>query len=300
MRHDVACGPRRRFLFTLLVLLLFPPASGAVTLTDDSGREVVLPQPASGIVTLAPHLSELAFVAGAGAKLVGVAEYSDFPAEARRISRIGDAARVDVERLLALKPALVLAWLTGNPAANRESVRRLGIPMHVSEIRTFSDVARVIREIGRMAGTSSVAEAEAARFERDVATLRASRSGRKPVRVFYEIWHEPLLTVSGRHLISEAIGLCGGINVFAEAPLLTPAVSVESVLAARPDVIVGGGSASDATQFEGAWARHGVAALKAIPVRHLSPDTIQRQTPRVLEGAVALCRILDEVRGAMR
>jgi iron complex transport system substrate-binding protein len=272
------------------------PAS--VTLKDDAGNMVRVERPASTIVSLTPHLTELAYAAGAGGMLIGVAEFSDYPAAAHAVRRIGDASRADIEVLYALKPALALAWLSGNPAAERDRLRKLGIPLYVSEIRTFDDVARVVRDIGRLAGTTEVADSAASRFQVSAAALRAEYSGRRPLRVFYEIWHRPLMTVNGRHLISEAIQVCGGVNVFADARVLTPRVSLEAVIAMKPDVIVGGGSAAHGAGFVEAWRSYPVAALRKVPVKYLPPDTIQRATPRILEGARTLCGLLDQARNA--
>jgi iron complex transport system substrate-binding protein len=149
-----------------------------------------------------------------------------------------------------------------------------------------------------LAGTQDVAEAAAGAFEAELDVLRSQYSRRAPVRVFYEIWHRPLLTVNGAHVISDVITLCGGINVFSDVPVLTPSVSLEAVLHARPQLILGGGSAMQQEDLEAEWRRSRPAALREIPVRYVPPDLIQRQTPRLAQGARRICDHIDELRGS--
>jgi iron complex transport system substrate-binding protein len=181
-----------------------------------------------------------------------------------------------------------------------ERLERRGFAVFMTEPRRLSDIPRVLRAIGALARTSSVAQAAAARVEGELATLRARYMTREPVRVFYEIWHYPLLTVNGEHLINDIIELCGGVNVFAAAPVLTPSVSKEAVVAARPQVVLGGGSASTPAGLRAQWQRSGVQVLRDLPVLHVPPDLIQRQTPRVVEGARLVCEHLEQVREDFR
>ncbi|MBI2296868.1 MAG: cobalamin-binding protein [Betaproteobacteria bacterium] len=271
-------------------------AAQPVVITDDRGKTLALPRPAQRIVTLAPHLAELAFAAGAGARLVGVARFSDFPREALAVTQIGDAARVDVERVLALRPDLVLAWKSGNQAGDVGRLERLGLAVFVTEPARLADIPRVLRAIGLLAGTAPAAERTAVDFERGLQALRVRHGTLPKVGVFYEVWHRPLITVNGAHVISDVIALCGGENVFAAAPTLTPAVSLEAVLAARPEVILGGTRPGGDERFAREWREGPIAALRALPVFYVDPDLIQRQTPRVLEGARAVCSALEQVR----
>lgn len=291
--------------FSVLLALLFGGVAalcGAqpVELADDRGVTVRLAAPAARIVTLAPNLAEIVFAAGAGAKIVGVVRYSDFPPAARTLASVGDAARVDAERILALQPDLVLAWKSGNQASDIARLEALGFPVFVSEPQRLADMPRLTRAVGALAGTRAAADAAARAWEQEVAQLRARYARRAPVRVFYEIWHRPLLTVSGAHFISDVITLCGGVNVFAAAPVLTPVVSLEAVLAARPDAVLGGGSATSADEFAAQWRAEPVAALRQIPVAFVAADEIQRAGPRLLAGARSVCGELDRLRGLKR
>lgn len=249
-------------------------------------------------MALSPHLAELVFAAGAGDRLVGVARFSDYPRPARDLPRIGDATHIDFERILALDPDLALAWESGNRKSDIARLESLGLPVFVTEPKALRDIARLLRAIGAIAGTRDAAERAARDFEREIDALRMRYGVAPPVRVFYEIWHLPLLTVNGRHLISGVIELCGGTNVFSNLPSLTPAVSLEAVLAARPQAILGGSSASTPEEFVAQWRRHPVAEVRELPVFFVHPDEIQRQTPRIVEGAKKICAALDEVRAA--
>jgi iron complex transport system substrate-binding protein len=184
-------------------------AAQTISVADDRGRTVTLARPAQRVVTLAPSLAELAFAAGAGGRLVGVARFSDSPPAARGIARIGDAVRVDFERIVALKPDLILAWKSGNSAADVARLEGLGFPAHVSEPGRLADIPRLLRAIGSLAGTGAAADRAARDFEREIGELRKRYAKTPRVRVFYQIWHKPLLTVNGAHLISDVIALCG-------------------------------------------------------------------------------------------
>ncbi len=270
-------------------------AAQPVSVTDDRGRMMTLARPAQRIVTLAPSLAELAFAAGAGGRLVGVARLTRLPAGARDLPLVGDAVHVDFERIVRLKPDLVLAWRSGNSSADVERLERLGLPAYVSEARRLADIPRELRAIGVLAGTAPVAEKAAAGFEREIATLRGRFADTRKVRVFYEIWHQPLMTVSGAHLISDVIALCGGENVFSGVSQLTPVVSLESVIAAKPEAVLGGGSAGGEKAF--AAARRALPPpLRDLPAFYIDPDGIQQATPRIAEGARAVCAALERIR----
>ncbi len=284
----------------LLAFTLCAQARG-ITLTDDRGKAVSLPAPAQRIVALAPSITELVFAAGGGERLVGVARYSDYPEAARRITQIGDASRVDLERLLSLRPDLVIGWQSGNHAADLERIERLGFKVYIAEPATLAAIPRLLRDLGALAGTDAIARRAAEEFERGVDALRARYAERTKLRVFYEIWHAPLMTVNGRHIISDVIRLCGGTNVFAAAASLTPLVSIESVIAAQPQVVIGGSSATTPGEFVAQWQRYEkIARLRNMPVMFVDPDFIQRQTPRILQGAETICRRLEEVRSARK
>jgi iron complex transport system substrate-binding protein len=271
-------------------------AAQTISVTDDRGRTVVLARPAQRIVTLAPHLTELVFAAGAGKQLAGVARFSDFPPAARDIPQIGDSARMEFERIAALKPDLILAWKSGNAPADVERLESLGFPAFVSEPARLADVARLLRAIGVLAGTLPEAERAAVGFEREIATLRARHAKAARVRVFYMIWRKPLMTVNGAHLISDVIALCGGENVFARIRPLTSAVTLEAVIAAKPQVVLGGSDPAGGDTYAAEWRGSAPGPLRDLPVFYVNPDLIQRPTQRIVDGARAVCSALEQVR----
>jgi len=284
---------------------LAPRPVGAVVVVDDAGRSVVVYRPPERVVTLAPSLAELVFAAGAGRSLVGVSELSDYPAEARAIARIGDAGRVDVERVLALRPDLVIVWQRGNVAREIEQLERAGVRLFQLAPQRLDEVARAIERLGALLGHEASATRRAAELRASLARLRAAHASAAPVRVFYQVWQQPLMTVNRRQIIDDILGVCAGTNVFADLAPLVPTVSTEAVVTADPEAIL---TASEQTGAA-AWRRDPDSAAFALwrrqprltAVRHgwlytLDGDLISRQGPRIVDGAAAVCSVLDEVR----
>lgn len=286
----------RPLAFSLLVLSGLARAD--VDLTDDHGKAVHLAQPARRIVSLAPHVTELLYAAGAGDRVVGVVQYSDYPEAAKKVARVGSYTAVDMEKVVALKPDLVVAWKSGNRDAHLDKLRGLGIPVFINEPRKIDDVARSLSQLGRLAGTEAVAEPAAKAFRARHAALAAKYSARPTVRTFYEIWNRPLMTVNGEHLIADVIRLCGGENVFAKLPVLAPAIDVEAVLAAQPEAIVASGMGEARPEWLDDWRKwNKLTAVARGNLFFIPPDQIQRHTPRILDGAERLCAQLEEARG---
>jgi iron complex transport system substrate-binding protein len=251
--------------------------------------------PSQRIVSLAPHLTELAFTAGAGDRIVATVEYSNHPDAARSIPRIGDAFRVDLERLVAVRPDVVLVWETGTPAPTIERIRALQLRVVPFQTQRLADVATVLREIGRLAGTSAVAERAAADYEQHIQQLRDTYRERTPLRVFIEVDDRPLYTVNGRQIISEIVELCGGRNVFADLNELAPAIGIEAVIAANPQAIISTDDTVPDAAAEWARWRH-IDAVRTGNVYTLRSDDIARATTRLTVGAAAVCRTLDTAR----
>jgi len=266
-----------------------------VSVTDDAGRTVTLPRPAQRIIAIAPSVAEMAFAAGAGNRLVGVARYSTLPPGAPALPEVGDAVRVDLERIVGLKPDLVLAWRSGNRTGDYERLEKLDYPVFVTESHRLADIGRALRAIGDLAGTHPEARRAAADFESGIRQLRERYAKAARVRAFYAIWAKPYMTVSGAHIISDVIALCGGENVFADVSQLTPTVSLEAIIAAKHEVILGGGSTGGEKEFVEQW-RGAPSPLSKLPAYYVAPDVIQRQTPRILEGAKIVCAALEQLR----
>ena len=246
---------KKLFIVGSCCLLGWPLALNAVQVSDDAGRSVRLDKPAQRIVSLAPHTTELLFAAGAGEAVVGVVSHSDYPAEAGQRPHVGDAQNLDVESIVALRPDLVVAWESGNPSAQIEQLIRFGVPVFYSEPRHLEDIARNLERLGRLTGSEQRALAAAKRFRAETRRLDERYSRASPVRVFYEIWHQPLMTVGGRHLISQLIRLCGAQNVVADLDVLTAAVDREAVLMADPEVIIASGTTPQRPAWLDQWLR---------------------------------------------
>lgn len=286
--------------FGLMVLLwtcLVAPAQADIGVEDALGRKLVLDKPASRVVSLAPHMTEIAFAAGAGGQLVGAVTYSDYPDAAKAIARVGSYDNVSYESLVALKPDLVLAWRSGNGDEIIKRLESLGLAVYVDEPRMLQDVARSLRGVGKLTGNEATAEAAAQEFLQQLSRLRETYSAREEISVYYQIWDEPLLTLNGDHLISDVVRLCGGRNVFADAPALVSRISVESVVRADPQVIIASGMDKARPEWLDAWRKWtSMTAVKNDQLFFVPPDVLQRHTPRIIEGATQVCEQLQQAR----
>ena len=272
-------------------------ARADISVTDDTGRIVRLATPAKRIVALAPHIAESLFAVGAGRQLIGTVDFSDFPPEAKQVPRVGGYSRIDLEAVAALKPDLVIAWDSGNPAPQVSKLRELGLTVFVSQPNKMDDIATQLEQYGRLAGTEATARRTAEGFRQRLAALRRENAGKPAVRTFYQIWTTPLMTVGGQQIITDAIALCGGENVFGKLPTMAPAISIEAVLAADPEVIIASGMGDARPEWLDDWARW--PRLKAVQrgnLFHINPDLMNRHTPRLLEGTSRLCKLLDQAR----
>ena len=283
----------------MLIVLMFAVASvnAEVRVTDDYGRQVVLAAPARRVVSLAPHLTELMYAAGAGARLVGALQYSDFPPAAKRLPRVGSEAQIDLEALVALQPDLVVAWPNAGSAAAVERIAALGIAVFRSEPRELEDIARTLETLGRLAGTEAAAGAASRAFRARAARIERNYAAKPRVRVFYQVWNKPLITVNGDHVISKAMRLCGGENVMAGLPGLAPEIDRERVLRADPEVILASGADGGRPAWLDEWRAFAtLAAARGDNLYAIRPELLQQHTPRLLEGAEVLCGILEQVR----
>ncbi|MDH5222467.1 MAG: cobalamin-binding protein [Betaproteobacteria bacterium] len=272
-------------------------AHAEVRVIDDYGHAVSLVAPAQRVVSLAPHLTELMYAAGAGERMAGAVDYSDHPAAARALPRIGSEASIDLEALVALRPDLVVAWPNAGSVRTVERIAALGIPVFRSEPRELEDIARTIETLGRLAGTQAPARAAARAFRERAARIAAEFSRRPAVRVFYQVWDRPLITVNGDHVISKVIELCGGENVMAGLPGIAPEIDRERVLRADPQAIVASGVDGARPAWLEDWrAFPSLAAVRGGHLYAIRPELLQRHTPRLLDGAEELCRILEGVR----
>lgn len=288
-----------RLLIALCVCLPMH-ATGEIRTRDDAGKNVTLTAPAQRIISLAPHTTELLFAAGAGDRVVGVVSYSNFPPAATRLPLVGGYESLNLEAILALKPDLLVAWKSGNLQMHVERLADMGIPVFYSEPRQLEDIATNLERLGQLAGTVNTANAAAQQFRQRLNDLARRYAVQPLLRTFYQIWHQPLMTINGEHLISQVIALCGGRNIFADLSTLAPSVDREAVLLADPQVIIVSGMAKQQPEWLDDWKLWPqLAATRFNQLYYIEPDLIQRQTPRILDGADIMCRQLAEARSSM-
>ena len=288
---------RRRFLALCASTLLGTAAVAApIVVRDDTGATVKLPAPAQRIVSLAPHVTELLFAVGAGSRIVGTLDTSDWPAQAKAIPRVGDSRALDLERIVVLAPDLIVTWPWTAPA-QVEALRARGIAAFTTMPATIDGIAADLERLGALTGDATAGWRGAEAFRSRLQKLRERNAGARRVLVFYEVWDAPLYTIGGRHLITQAIEVCGGENVFAALTLPAPAVDVEAVLAAKPEAIIAGSDRGTRPAWLDRWRRW--KDLPAVANDHLyvvDADLLHRPGPRFLDGVEALCQVVDKAR----
>ncbi len=277
----------------------------AIEVIDDVGRRVSLEQPAQKIISLSPHITELLFSAGAGEKISGVDQYSDYPAQVKSIKKIGDSSHLDIETILSLEPDLIVAW--GNGQSHDQFIQQLiqlKQTVYISSPEHLDDIPHTVENLGKLAGTDELAHQRAEEFRNELRNIINDYSARPVVNVFYEIWHQPMFTINGKHVMSKVIEMCGGRNVFAELPILSPNINQEAVIATNPDVIIASGiKSNNATneiqrpQWLDEWRQWPTLnAVENNHLYHINPDLLQRHTFRILQGSKILCEYLQSAR----
>ncbi|CAH1904825.1 Vitamin B12 ABC transporter, B12-binding component BtuF [Candidatus Nitrotoga sp. HW29] len=287
----------RAIFFCLLLFCATSQATTPFTVADASGTQIVFITPPQRIISLAPNLTELAYAAGMGNRMVAVTAYSDYPPQAKQLPQVGDAFRLDWERLVALKPDLVLAWGSSFSSRDRATFEKLKLKVLVLEPRRLDDIPNVLRLLGRVADTEPVAEAAAHAFVQQLNALRRQYAGRTKVRAYFQIAAAPLLTVNGAHIISDVLHLCGAQNVFAAVPLLTPAISNEALVKESPQVMLAVATTHEQEEeTKRIWRGLPLIAVRQGHMAFIHPDLISRSTPRILLGAKRICEQIESVR----
>lgn len=261
---------------------------------DDSWLEI--PTQANRLITLSPHLAELVFAAGAGDHLVATVEFSDFPEAAALTPRVGDAFRIDIERIVSLKPDLVIAWDSGNPGQAIDQLRSLGLPVWTVEIRELSEIPTVIEHIGLLSGEDTASSLAATSFREHLETLSRAYDSRPTLDYFYQVAARPLFTINGDQLISKGLDLCGGRNIFSKQPGLAFQVSRESVIGANPDAMFAPQMENEAKPLDSWLDWPEMNAVQNSALFLLPADKISRATPRILDALELACSLLDGLR----
>ena len=287
-------------LLTILLLLFTHNSIAAIEVIDDNGDKLTIAGVAQRIISLSPNTTEILFHIGAGEKIVGADEYSNYPQAANKIVRVNNHAAANYELILSLKPDVVIAWQSGNGEKIISRIRELNIPVFVVETSSLEDIPNLYRRLGQLSGRDSQANIQAENFSKRLNQLRTTYSSREQIRLFYQIWNEPLMTLNGDHMVTDMIELCGGVNVFADAAALVPYVNIESVVAANPHIIISGGNNKTDLLDSGFWRKWtGISAVKHQHLYAIPSDLLQRHSDRILEGTGLMCEYIDLVRSSM-
>jgi iron complex transport system substrate-binding protein len=280
----------------LLLCLFFVSHSShaAISVVDDSGVTIRLSSPAQRIISLAPHTTELLFAAGAGKSIVAVTAWSDYPPQAKNIPSVGSATELDVERIIKLQPDLVVAWKNGNKPRQIAHLRKFGIQVFESEPKTLDEIANSIKKLSMLAGTEKIGEQQALAFQQKIQVLKNKYQHAAEVRYFYQIWQKPLMTLNGEHLISQALKICGGKNIFSELVPTAPTVNSESVIQKNPEVIF---MSSEEKNANSLWQSFpNMMAVSRNNLFTFNGSIMNRAGPRMAEATEQLCEKLELAR----
>lgn len=259
------------------------------------------------VITLAPHLTELVAAAGGADRLIGVSAYSNNPDSVKNLPSVSDARSVDLEKIKQLRPDLIIYWRGGLSENLVVSVKKTFMQstnsQHVQiisvEPKKLEDIAQNIEMIGSILGTSVIANKNAANLRAEINSfkIKYQNTQKRKVRVFYQVWAQPLMTLNQDHLISDIIQICGGEQLFAQEKLLVPTVSRESVVVANPEVIF---TAVDGKRMKQDWSMWSsipqLAATQNKAFVEIEGDTISRASPRIMQGAQQICSEIDRLR----
>lgn len=249
------------------------------------------------IVSLAPHLTELLFEIGAGPRIVGTVSYSDFPSAAKQIPRVGDATGVDIEKIISLHPDLVVGWSGGGQMSVAERLRSLGVDVEMVRITDLDSIAGAVRQLGQALDMRAAAERVAQRYNKRLENLRMKFQKRHRLRVFYQVWEQPLMTINRDQVVNDVIRGCGGENLFQDLNALVASISIEAVLKKNPQVILAPVAAKQAGAPLAHW--HKWAFIDAVRYGNLytvDADIISRQSTRILDGMEQVCQVLEQSR----
>jgi len=269
------------------------PATETREVTDEAGRHVRLPIKIERIVSLAPNLTEIVYAVGAGDRLVGDTEYCDYPAAAKSVAKIGDTIHPSVERIIALKPQVVLVSTASQLEAFTRQLDEQQIAVYVTNPRSLDEVFRSIATLGDLFGTPAPAAALVAQLRDRTAMVEAKIRETKPVAVFYQVSGEPLYTIGRESYLTDLVRRAGGTSVTADVSGAFPRYSDEAALAARPEAIIlpSGGSMGTANSTVAASLKKSPAALNS-RVYKINDDHLSRPGPRLVDGLEEMARAL--------
>jgi iron complex transport system substrate-binding protein len=286
---------RRAALAALLVVL--PAACLARTVRDDSGNPVEISGAPCRIVSLAPGTTAMLYAARAGHGLVGTSAHSDEPAEAAAVKVVGDAETLDFEQLVALRPTVVVVAVDVVQRVRIDRLRALGLPVYEVHVTSLAGMPESLRRLGELTATRERANAAAAALDADLARIAARYRDRARLRVLYQIWDQPIYTIGGRHVITDALATCGAENVFADLAAAAPAVTREAVVVRDPAVIIVSAPPGYGDDWLAEWRRFpALSAVRAGRLVKYSDERIDRMGPSVIAATAHLCEVIDQAR----
>ena len=288
----------RSLLTIILVLQLCAPAAhAAISVTDDAGNIITLNKPATRIISLSPHVTELIFAAGAGERLIGTVKYSDYPEAAKAIPRIGDNRQLDIERIIAMKPDLLVVWMHGAYERVLEPLRKSGIPYFFSEPHKLEQIPETLLKLGSLFGTEKQAQMSANAFREQLTQLSTRYQNKSQVRTFYQVWGKPIFTLNDKSIVSDVLRICGGKNIFGHLSAAAPTLSTEAVIQENPELIITGDSDNQAGSGVEQWK--GFSTMLAVKNQNLvavDGDQLNRAGPRIIDGAKVVCEAMELAR----
>ena len=283
-------------LFITLSIILTTRLYAEIQVIDDDQQVVILAETAQRIISLSPSITEMLFASGAEKQIIGVVSYSDFPQQAKKITSVGSYNSLDLEKIINLKPDLIIAWRSGNPHKQIEKLKLLGYPVFLSEPKNFEDIASNIKRYGLLSGNIKQSHQQSQLFLTEINKLKQQYKEKAPISVFVQIWDKPIMTIGSQHIISQVILLCGGKNIFDSLDItITP--DIESIIQHKPELILSTGMANIATNWLKRWKNW--TMIPAVKNNHLystNPDLLVRHSPRLLQGAKNVCQLLDKAR----
>ncbi|BBB27257.1 cobalamin-binding protein [Amphritea japonica] len=281
-------------LFVCTLLIAASVVEAGISVSDNQGRVIDIAQPARRVIALAPHITENLFAIGAGPYLVGVASHSDYPVAATELPVVGGSQSFNLEAIIKLQPDLIIAWPGGNPQLPLQRLEQMGIPVYYSDPHEFSDIPFNLRALGELFQLPG-AEQQAILFEERLQALQQRFNRSEKLRVFYQLWNQPLMTINHTQLVDRVIGLCGGTNVFSEHKEVIPRLGVESVLLTDPQIILTGENVPEG--WERQWQRWPtLSASRYAQFYRLNEDLLYRPTMRILDGAEQMCTLMQQAR----
>lgn len=249
------------------------------------------------IIALAPHITEMLFELGVGDKIIGTTAHSDYPAAANKIPRMGNYARLKIEKILASDPDLIIAWRTGNPSDDLARLEQLGLNVVYSDPQSLADVAQELRYFGQLANVPEQAELQAAKYEHDLLAIKNTYQNRTPISAFYELWSRPLTTVSKNDWPQQHLNICGASNPFVNAKGTYPQIGLEQVVMAKPQLIIQPESTGEPNPDAVNWQQwQEIPAAKHNQFIQPNSDKLHRMTPRLLNELEQLCIGIDKTR----